>query len=149
MIAGICPAHSLQAQGKRFCSGPRTSVGEGEPPLLIIWSQPTELIKANNLLGGRQCFSLQTFLTQQNFTKVVLSSSLRHYPGPLTPGRIMTDMLPMPAFQIRHPIVIFILMKPNNFLFQEFPLFFDVLCAAEPQSRIDLFGEGGLSAASF
>jgi hypothetical protein len=42
---------------------------------------------------------------------------LRQDPGSIGKRGLMTDMLPMPAREICHPISVLVLMKPDNCLF--------------------------------
>ncbi len=121
----------------------------GRNPAFKIRTYYLDLRKGIIDLGARRNLPFQTFFTKKYFSKVPLSPLLRHHPGPFTPGRVVTDMLPMPTFQIRHPVVIFILMKSNYFLFQFLlPVFFRLGRggAAAPNR---LFGEDCLSGASF
>src|SRR3954463_7261009 len=41
-------------------------------------------------------------------------SHLRDHPGPHLPGWIVTDVLPMPALELRHPVAFGILMEAND-----------------------------------
>jgi hypothetical protein len=39
-----------------------------------------------------------------------------HYPGPHLPGRRVTDVEGVAAFELRDPLLLFILMKPDDAL---------------------------------
>lgn len=69
----------------------------------------------------RRVFSLrripragQAFFTRQGLSEVPGASLCRDHPGAFLPRRPMAYMLGMAACQIRHPVIVFILMKADN-----------------------------------
>jgi hypothetical protein len=57
------------------------------------------------------------FLAGQKLPKHALPARLGEHPRPLHPGRVMADMLEMPAGQLRHPMALFVPVKPCDLLF--------------------------------
>jgi hypothetical protein len=59
-------------------------------------------------------YILITVLTVQDVPETATASLRRHYPWAIKPGRRVADMLLVSTFQLRHPILRFILMKTND-----------------------------------
>lgn len=62
-------------------------------------------------------FVSRTFFTGQGLPQVVCPALGAGHPRSYLPGRVMTHMLGMATFQVGHPVVVFVLMKTDNRLF--------------------------------
>jgi hypothetical protein len=55
-----------------------------------------------------------TVLTVHGRPETAAASLRRHDPGAIQPGWRVADVLLVPTFQVRHPILSLILMKPDD-----------------------------------
>ena len=70
--------------------------------------------------GGASIFSLLAFLAEQRFPQLLLSPLFRHDPWPFDPWWIVADVLSVAAFKVSNPVAAFVLVKADDFSFQEF-----------------------------
>ena len=66
--------------------------------------------------GGGNGFFIALFAVQFGAEEPG-AACLRGNPFPLLPGRVVAEVTGMPAGQVRHPIRLFILMKPGDACF--------------------------------
>jgi hypothetical protein len=70
-----------------------------------------------------------TMLTIQSIPETAAASLRGNDPGSIEPGRSVADMLLVSTFQVRHPILRFILMKTDDLALHE-----GLICALEAES---------------
>jgi hypothetical protein len=58
--------------------------------------------------------TLITVLTVQGIPETAAASLRRNDPGTIQPGRRVADVLLVPTFQVRHPLLRLILMKTDD-----------------------------------
>ena len=62
-----------------------------------------------------------TFFAVQLLAQHVRPAGLGNDPRPCDPGRAVADMLEVAACQLRHPMMLFVLMETGNGLFHMVP----------------------------
>jgi hypothetical protein len=62
-----------------------------------------------------------TFFAVEPLAQHAHPAGLAGDPRPFDPGRAVADMLEVPACQLRHPMMFFVLMETGNGLFHEVP----------------------------
>ena len=76
------------------------------------------------------CLFHETFMAIDLFADPLLPPFLGYHPGVIGPGGLMANMLPMPAFQFRCPILLVVLMKGDDLALQRFSFPFKKIIVA-------------------
>lgn len=58
---------------------------------------------------------LQAFFTTQGFAQALVTGWFLAYPGTVLPGRVMSHVARVPAFQLRYPVTQLIGVKAGDF----------------------------------